>query len=89
MAIYDNGASFQGGSLNVTSTNKVTNLNASMLNSITSDGFLQRKGGITQNNDGDISFAGRKAIFNTSAEIRIGNVIIKSSDNGNGILIGV
>ena len=89
MAIYDNGASFQGGALNVTSANKVTNLNASMLNSKTSDDFLQVKGGITQNNDGDISFAGRKTIFNTDAEIRIGNVVIKSSDNGNGILIGV
>ena len=86
---WTNGASFQGGALNVTNTSQVSNLNASMLQGKVPADFLQIKSGITQDINGNISFSSNKMItLDTTSKIRIGNLVIQSSDSGNGILIG-
>lgn len=88
MAIYDNGASFHGGALKVTDTSQVSNLNVSMLQGKVPTDFVQIKTGITQDINGNISFVNKIITLDTTSKIKIGNLVIQSSDSGNGILIG-
>ena len=101
---YTNGASFQGGSLKVTDTVKVENLNASYLQGKVPSNFLQLGNdfGVTQNAKvlgatgvtANLSSSAANIINNSSvnldesSEIKIGNLLIKSSSDGFGILIG-
>lgn len=93
--IYDNGASFRsGGKLYVTDPNKVDNLNAEKLQDETPESFVKTSSavhgasGISQSGN-SLSMTGETIVLDTSSQIKIGNIIIKSSDNGNGILIGI
>ena len=100
-APYTNGAVLaNGGSLKVTDANRVENLNSSLLQGRDPSDFLQIgsdfvNSGITQNganitaNSVNVSNTGVTYIFDTGSTIKIGNVIIKSSDSGNGILVGL
>lgn len=93
--IYVNGASFQGGALKVTDTNQVTNLNAEKLQGETPASFIKTAraasgaSGITQTS-GMLTFYNEEAVFSGSnSKIKIGNLIIKASPDGNSILIGI
>ena len=92
--VYNNGASFQVGALKVTDRNKVVNLNAEMLDGTHKTDFLKQgtvdnvNYGISQNGK-TLSMSGETINLDTASQIKIGNIIIKSSNNGNGILIGI
>lgn len=95
VTVYSSGASFQKGALKVTDTGVVENLNAKRLQGKEPADFVKTTGfGITQNtgaievNNLTISKTGVSEIFDSSSQIKIGNVVIKASDN-NGILIGI
>lgn len=98
MSIYDSGAAFlQGGKLQVTDKNEVDNLNAHQLQGKEPKDFIQTGSvfGLTQS--GKTATAAGVTVSNTSVNynfdanstIKIGNVVIKSSNGGNGILIGI
>ena len=92
--VYASGAAFQTennkGKLYVTDQGVVENLNAAMLGGASRAAFVEQgpTKGITQN-DKTLTMSGETINLDTASQIKIGNVIIKSSDNGNGILIGV
>ena len=98
MALYDNGASFQiqndKGKLYVTDRGKVVNLNAEMLDGTHKTDFLKQGTvdnvdyGISQNGK-TLNITGVSATMDENSQIKLGNITIKSSDNGNGILIGI
>ena len=95
MALYDNGASLRsGGKLYVTDPSKVENLNADKLRGETPDSFIktsnaaQGGSGISQSGN-QLNMTGENITLDLTSQIKIGNIIIKSSDNGNGILIGI
>lgn len=101
---YTNGASFQRDKLVVTNTGVVGNLNASYLQGKTPSDFVQVGNGfgITQSSTGVIGVTGVTTNVNSSttnitnsivnidtgSAIKIGNLLIQSSSNGDGILIG-
>lgn len=96
-SVYSSGASFQGGALKVTDQGKVENLNASKLEGrgandfikTTNFGLSQSTGGVIGATGVTVSSVGVTKNYDTTSTIKIGNVIIKSSDNGNGILVGI
>lgn len=96
--IYASGASFQqGGILTVTDTNVVKNLNASQVQGKEPKDFIQigssyglsQTGKTIEATGVNVSNASTSIDFDANSTIKIGNVIIKSSDSGNGILIGI
>lgn len=93
MALYDGGASFQGGALKVTDTGIVENLNVTKLQNETPASFIKTSSaasgasGISQNGNA-LTMINETINIDTASTIKIGNLIIKSADNGNGILIG-
>ena len=96
--IYENGSVLtQGGGLQVTSTNVVKNLNASQVQGKEPKDFIQTGNDYVLSQDAktieaagvSVSNASTSINFDTNSTIKIGNVIIKSSDSGNGILIGI
>ena len=102
---YTGGASFQGGALKVTDTNVVNNLNVSKLqgkqptdfigtdNNVptgTTGTFGLKQNGKTINvNNVSVGNTGVICSFDNTSKIKIGNIIIQSSDNNKGILIGL
>ena len=102
MGLYDNGASFQGSSLYVNNGNVVSNLNASKLQGKTPSDFINKDGetgltqsgkiiglnGVTMNASSSVMNFSGNINLDTTSEIKLGNLIIKSSDSGYGILIG-
>ena len=95
MGLYDNGASFRGnGRLYVTDQNKVENLNADSLHGEIPESFVKTSSavsgasGISQSGN-TLDMVGETIVFDKTSQIKIGNIIIKSSDNGNGILVGI
>lgn len=98
MALYDNGASFQTvdskGKLYVKDRGMVENLNSEMLDGTHKADFLKQgtvdgvNYGISQNGK-SLSLSAVTTTMDTTSQIKLGNIIIKSSDNGNGILIGI
>lgn len=93
--VYSTGASFQGGALKVTDAGKVDNLNAEKLQGKEPVDFVKTTGfGITQNTGSigvsglNISNTGVIETFDKNSQIKIGNVIIKATDNS-GIIIGI
>lgn len=96
--IYNNGASFQNentpGKLYVTDRSMVSNLNAELFQNKEPADFLcidksssASTYGIKQSGK-TITMAGETINLDSNSEIRIGNLVIKSADGGNGILIG-
>jgi len=89
-SIYDNGASFQGGTLKVTNSQVVDNLNADKLHGLDDNDFFRVGSNYGTNQSGKTTtMTGVTHIYDTTSEIKIGNIIIKPSDNGNGILVGI
>ena len=97
-SIYNNGASFQNenntpGKLYVTDRSMVSNLNAELFQNKEPADFLcidkssSATYGIKQSGK-TITMTGETINLDNSSEIRIGNLVIKSADGGNGILIG-
>ena len=89
-SVYDGGASFRIGKLYVSDTDVVENLNSQKLQGKVPADFVQTgsNSGISQSGK-TISMAGETINLDTASEIKIGSVIIKSSPDGNGILIGI
>lgn len=96
-SVYDKGAAFLQGKLKVTDASQVENLNASALQGKQPKDFLQlgTTFGITQSNKSTalsgvtVTQNSVNVVADTNSIFKIGNVVIKSSDNGNGILIGI
>ena len=95
-SVYSSGASFQGGAVKVTDQSVVSNLNVSKLQGkepvdfIKTTNFgLSQSTGIIGATGVTVSSVGVTKNYDTTSIIKIGNVIIKSSDNGNGILVGI
>lgn len=97
-SIYNNGASFQNentpGKLYVTDRDMVDNLNAELFQYKEPADFLcidktpsDSTYGIKQSGK-TITMTGETVKLDSSSEIRIGYLVIKSADGGNGILIG-
>ena len=96
--IYENGSVLtQGGGLQVTDTKVVKNLNASQVQGKEPKDFIQIGSdyGLSQTDKTieitgvSVSNTSTSINFDANSAIKIGNVIIKSSDSGNGILIGI
>ena len=97
-APYTNGAVLaSGGRLQVTDQNQVENLNASRLQGKVPTDFVNvgSSYGITQNGKNvaassvTVANTGVTYTFDVNSTIKIGNVVIKSSDEGKGILVGI
>ncbi len=93
--VYENGASFQSGSLKVTDTGIVSNLNVEKLQNETPASFIKTSSAAS--GASGISQSGNNLTFNNEvvqltgagSKIKIGNLTIKASSDGNGILIGI
>ena len=91
---WTNGASLRneqyGGRLYITDSQPVEHLNADMLDGAHRANLLEQGSdfGITQTGK-TLSMAGEIVSLDAASQIKIGNVVIKSSDNGNGILFGL
>lgn len=99
-APYTNGAVLSnGGRLQVTDQGKVDNLNAEKLQGRTPGGFIQTNNGfvttgLTQDGTGiaasgiTVNNTNVRQTFDEDSVIKIGNTVVKASNNG-GILIGI
>ena len=98
-AVYSSGAAFYTanniGKLKTTSREKVDNLNAELLQGETPSSFIKTSSAasgasrITQGTN-TLTFNNEVVQFTgADAKIKIGNVVIKSSADGNGILVGI
>ena len=96
--VFESGSNFYQvngeGSLKVTDRNEVANLNAEMLQGIHKTDILKQgtvdnvNYGISQNGK-TLDMSGEEINLDTNSQIKIGNIVIKSSPNGNGILVGI
>ena len=93
--VYSSGASFQGGALKVTDAQKVDNLNAEKLQGETPDSFIKTASaassasGISQSGN-NLTMSDEIVQFTGSgSKVKFGNIVIKASSDGDGILIGI
>ena len=97
MALYDNGASFETvdskGKLYVKDRGMVDNLNAEMLDGTHKSDFL-KQGTVDSVNYGiqqtgkTLSATGVSLVFDETSQFKLGNIVIKPSNGGRGVLIG-
>ena len=96
--IYSNGAVLYNdedddnkGRLQVTSTQQVDNLNASFLQGKVPSDFIQNVAsgstGMHQDDASNLTVK-NETIKLVNSAIKIGNIILRSADNGDGLLIG-
>lgn len=84
----------QKGSISVTDRSPVANLNAEMLEGAHKTDFVKQGTvdsvdyGIVQEGK-SISMTGESIALDVTSKLKVGNIVIKPSDNGNGILIGI